>query len=147
MISCRSAAKYAMTSIKSLANVMLGSTASECRSLLEQHETGVKTILEDSRLTNLREEGNAILQKLAQPSEDVPKTLDYDDTVECVRNLYARIDHLFSKVQEFSVKKSQKLKTQLNMCVFDEESEKVRILFSLLLSQLNMYCSYCPNRI
>ena len=133
MISCRSAAKYAMTSIKSLANVMLGSTASECRSLLEQHETGVKTILEDSRLTNLREEGNAILQKLAQPSEDVLKTLDYDDTVECVRNLYARIDHLFSKVQEFSVKKSQKLKTQLNMCVFDEESEKVRILFLLLL--------------
>ena len=126
MISCRSAAKYAMNSMKSLANVKLGSTASECRSLLEQHEKEVKTILEDDRLTNLKEEGNAILQKLEQPSDDVLKTPDYDDTVECVRNLYTQMNHVFSKVQDFSVKKSQKLETQLNMCIFDEESDKVR---------------------
>jgi len=125
MISCRSAAKYAMTSMKSLANVKLGSTASECRSLLEQHENEVKTILEDDRLTNLKEEGNAILQKLEQPSDDVLKTPDYDDTVECVRNLYTQMNHVFSKVQDFSVKKSQKLETQLNMCIFDEESDKL----------------------
>ena len=125
MISCRSAAKHAMASIKELANVKLGQTASECRVLLEQHEKVIKSVLEDCRLTNLREEGLKILDRLSQPSNDLPKTLDYDDTVECVRKLYAQMDHLFAKFQDFSKKKSQKLETQLNMCFFDEESEKV----------------------
>ena len=125
MVSCRSAAKYAMSSIKELASVKLGSTTSECSALLEQHEIFIKTVLKDSRLTNLMDEGSAILNNLSQHSDDVPMTMDYDDTVECVRNLYTQIDNLFAKFQDFSVKKSQKLKTQLNMCIFDEESEKV----------------------
>lgn len=132
MVSCRSAAKYAMSSIKELASVKLGNTASECSTLLEQHETFIKTVLEDCRLTNLKEEGSAILNNLSQFSRDVPKTMDYADTVECVRNLYTQMDHLFAKFQEFSVKKSQKLETQLNMFVFDEESEKVKILIIIL---------------
>ena len=125
MVSCRSAAKLAMSSIKELANVKLGNTALECRTLLEQHERSIKTVLEDCRLTNLKEEGSAILNNLSQPSDDVPKTLDYEYTIECIRNLYAQMGNLFAKLQDFSLKKSQKLETQLNMCVFDEESEKV----------------------
>ena len=125
MISCRSAAKHAMASIKELADVKLGDTASECRELLDQHQKVIKSVLEDCRLTNLREEGKKILDRLAQPSNDVLRTMDYDDTVNCVHNLYAQMDHLFAKFQNFSSKKSKKLEMQLNMCSFDEESEKV----------------------
>lgn len=131
MISCRSAAKHAMASIKELAEVKLGSTTDECRTLIDQHRGVIKSVLEDSRLTNLREEGKKILERLSVPVVDIPRTMDYEDTEECVHKLYDQMDSLFEKFQKFSARKTKKLETQLQMCLFDEESEKVQYLCPL----------------
>lgn len=143
MISCRSAAKHAMASIKDLASIELGTSASDCRALMEQHQKIIKSVLEDSRLKNLREEGMKILDRLSQPLNDVPNTEDYNDTVDCVRSLYTQMDSLFAKFKDFSTKKSKKLETQLNMCVFDEESEKVYRCFNIWPSPCIFIVSCC----
>ncbi|XP_065065061.1 puratrophin-1-like isoform X2 [Rhopilema esculentum] len=125
MISCRSAAKHAMASIKELAEIKLGDSVAECEALLGQHRKVISSVLDDSRLTNLKEEGKKILERLSQPTDDIPMTMDYSDTKECVQNLYLQMDNLFDKFQKISSRKSQKLETQLKIFSFDENSEKI----------------------
>ena len=131
MISCRSAAKHAMASIKELAEIKLGDSVAECEALLGQHRKVISSVLDDSRLTNLKEEGKKILERLSQPTDDIPMTMDYSDTKECVQNLYLQMDNLFDKFQKISSRKSQKLETQLKIFSFDENSEKVSSAFFL----------------
>ncbi len=133
MTGCRSAAKHAMTSIKELSDVKLGTTIKECRTFLEQHSHIVQRVLEDSRLVNLRDEGKKILERLKEPVEDVLKTLDYIDTVECVHSLYEQMNTLFDTFQKFSLEKTRKLDLQLQYVTFETESKKVRPLPEQLL--------------
>ena len=60
-------------------------------------------------LVNLRDEGKKILERLKEPVEDVLKTLDYIDTVECVHSLYEQMNTLFDTFQKFSLEKTRKL--------------------------------------
>eukprot|EP00794_Sanderia_malayensis_P018860 gene18860-20760_t len=123
MTGCRSAAKHAMQSIKELSDVKLGKTIKECEVFLEQHSVISQRVLEDSRVINLRDEGKKILERLQQPVDDVLKTMDYTDTIECVHSLYEQMNTLFDSFKKFSLEKTKKLELQLQYVTFELESE------------------------
>ena len=126
MTGCRSAAKHAIASINELAAVKLGESVEECKDLLDRHLQCSQRVLEDSRLVNLLAEGKKIMERLEEPVDEILKTMDYTDTIDCVHSLYDQINHLFDKFQKFSQIKTNKLELQLQYVTFFTESPKVR---------------------
>ena len=128
MAGCRSAAKHARAYIQELGKLEYGTSAEETRQLLEQHEKKVKEVLEDSRLTNLMNEGKQIIDRIQDDYNELPTTEDYSDTIQCVHSLYNQMNHLFDKLQEYSSKRKRKLQLCLQLRTFDEEGDRVSIL-------------------
>ncbi|XP_031694180.1 pleckstrin homology domain-containing family G member 4B-like [Anarrhichthys ocellatus] len=105
---CEDVIKLLQKTINILQNTPLPAAEEEADLLLSRYQAVMRSILEDSRLVQLQQEGGASLSLLRR-EDGVTVTLDQRAAVETVSSLYDQVDELLHRLVTLSNSRTQEL--------------------------------------
>ncbi|KAK9542173.1 hypothetical protein VZT92_000058 [Zoarces viviparus] len=105
---CEDVIKLLQKTINILQNTPLPAAEEEAELLLSRYRAVMRSILEDSRLVQLQQEGGASLSLLRR-EDGVTVTLDQRAAVETVSSLYDQVDELLHRLVTLSNARTQEL--------------------------------------
>ncbi|XP_074522442.1 pleckstrin homology domain-containing family G member 4B isoform X2 [Halichoeres trimaculatus] len=95
--------------INILQSTPLPAEAQDAELLLSRYKSVMRSILEDSRLVQLQQEGGALLSRLRREESSLSWTEDYRAAVETVSTLYNEVDELLHRLVTLSNSRTQEL--------------------------------------
>ncbi|XP_054470133.1 LOW QUALITY PROTEIN: rho guanine nucleotide exchange factor 40 [Anoplopoma fimbria] len=106
---CEDVIKLLQKTINILQNTPLPAAAQEAELLLSRYQAVMCSILEDSRLVQLQQEGGASLSRLRREDGGVDVPADRRSAVETVSTLYEQVDELLHRLVTMSNSRTQEL--------------------------------------
>ncbi|KAM9860659.1 puratrophin-1 isoform 1-T3 [Aulostomus maculatus] len=106
---CEDVINLLQTTINILKSTPLPTTAKEAEQLLSRYEAMMRSILEDSRLVQLQQEGGAMLVGLCREEGNVSMTVDYRAAVQVASKLYNQVDELLHHLVALSNTRTKEL--------------------------------------
>lgn len=94
--------------------------------LLSKYKTVMRSILEDSRLVQLQQEGGASLSRLRREESSISVTEDYRAAVEAVSGLYEQVDELLHRLVTLSNSRTQELQFIIEFSGLEEGFSEVK---------------------
>ncbi|XP_049895574.1 pleckstrin homology domain-containing family G member 4B-like, partial [Epinephelus moara] len=111
---CEDVIKLLQKTINILQTTPLPAAAQDAEQLLSRYQALMRSILEDSRLVQLQQEGGASLSRLRREESNVGVTADQRAAVETVSSLYDEVDELLHRLVTLSNSRTQQLNFILN---------------------------------
>ncbi|XP_067433436.1 puratrophin-1 isoform X5 [Thunnus thynnus] len=106
---CEDVINLLQKTINILQSTPLPAAAEEAELLLSRYQAVMRSILEDSRLVQLQQEGGASLSRLRREESSISVTEDYRAAVETVSSLYEQVDELLHRLVTLSNARTQEL--------------------------------------
>ncbi|KAM6980548.1 puratrophin-1 [Aplochiton taeniatus] len=122
---CQDAVSLLQSTVTSLESTPLPPTAEEAQALLTRYRGLMCTVLQDSRLVRLQQEGGAALSRLRKEETCVSLTDDYRDAIEGVGQLYEQVDELVHRLVRLSNKCTQELEFIMEFKTLEEGFKEV----------------------
>ncbi|XP_029355022.1 uncharacterized protein plekhg4 isoform X2 [Echeneis naucrates] len=112
--------------ISILENTPLPAAAEDAQLLLSRHKTVMCSVLEDSRLVQLQQEGGASLSWLRREESSLSTMEEHRVAVETVTSLYDQVDELLHRLVTLSNSKTQELTFILDFRILEQGFNEVR---------------------
>ncbi|XP_076003059.1 rho guanine nucleotide exchange factor 40 isoform X2 [Genypterus blacodes] len=106
---CEDVVNLLQKTINVLKSTALPAAAEEAEVLLSRYRAVMCSILEDSRLVQLQQEGGASLSVLRREESSISTTQDYRSAVDAVSALYDQVDELLHRLVTLSNSRTQEL--------------------------------------
>ncbi|XP_027136990.1 uncharacterized protein plekhg4 isoform X3 [Larimichthys crocea] len=106
---CEDVIKLLQKTISILQSTPVPAAAQDAELLLSRYKAVMCSILEDSRLVQLQQEGGASLSRLRREESAISVTEEYRAAVEEVSSLYDEVDELLHRLVTLSNSKTQEL--------------------------------------
>ncbi|XP_070761446.1 puratrophin-1 [Enoplosus armatus] len=106
---CEDVINLLQKTINILQATPLPAAAQDAELLLSRYKAVMRSILEDSRLVQLQQEGGASLSRLRREEGSVGVTEDYRAAMETVSSLYDEVDELLHRLVTLSNSRTQEL--------------------------------------
>lgn len=106
---CRNVISLLQKTIDILESTPLPDKAENAELLLSKYKAVMCSILQDSRLVQLQQEGGASLSRLRRDESSISVTEDYRAALESVSSLYDQVDELLHRLVTLSNSKTQEL--------------------------------------
>ncbi|XP_062247086.1 puratrophin-1 [Platichthys flesus] len=106
---CEDVIKLLQKTINILEKTPLPAAAQDAELLLSRYKAVMCSVLEDSRLVRLQQEGGASLSRLRREESVISVTEDYRAEVETVSSLYDQVDELLHRLVMLSNSRTQQL--------------------------------------
>ncbi|KAK7912375.1 hypothetical protein WMY93_012586 [Mugilogobius chulae] len=106
---CNNVISLLEKTIRILESTALPSDAKNADQLLSKYEAVMCSILQDSRLVQLQQEGGASLSRLRRDESSICHTDDYRSAVETVSSLYDEVDELLHRLVTLSNSRNQEI--------------------------------------
>lgn len=106
---CNNVISLLQKTIHVLESAALPNDAQNAEQLLSKYKAVMCSILQDSRLVQLQQEGGASLSRLRRDESSICHTEDYRAAVDTVSSLYDQVDELLHRLVTLSNSKTQEL--------------------------------------
>ncbi|XP_071370316.1 filaggrin-2-like, partial [Centroberyx affinis] len=106
---CEDVINFLQKTISILESTPLPPAAEEAELLLSRYGAVMRSVLEDSRLVRLQQEGGASLSRLRREDSSISVTDDYRAAVEAVAALYDQVDELLHRLVRLSNSRTEEL--------------------------------------
>uniref|UniRef100_UPI0037E878E5 rho guanine nucleotide exchange factor 40 n=1 Tax=Semicossyphus pulcher TaxID=241346 RepID=UPI0037E878E5 len=123
---CEDVINLLQKTINILQATPLPAAAQEAELLLSRYKAVMRSILEDSRLVQLQQEGGALLSRLRREESSLGETEDYRVAVETVSTLYDEVDELLHRLVTLSNSRTQELNFILEFKSLEQGFNEVR---------------------
>lgn len=111
---CEDSINLLQKTINILQSTPLPAAAQDAERLLSRYKAVMRSILEDSRLVQLQQEGGASLSLLRREESGISVTEEYQAEVEAVSCLYDQVDELLHRLVTLSNSRTQELNFIVN---------------------------------
>ncbi|KAM7015933.1 puratrophin-1 isoform 2-T3 [Tautogolabrus adspersus] len=123
---CEDVINLLQKTINILQSTPLPAAAQDAELLLSRYKAVMRSILEDSRLVQLQQEGGALLSRLRREESSLSETEDYRAAVETVSTLYDEVDELLHRLVTLSNSRTQELNFILEFNRLEQGFTEVR---------------------
>ncbi|XP_060908448.1 puratrophin-1 isoform X2 [Labrus mixtus] len=123
---CEDVINLLQKTINILQSTPLPAAAQDAELLLSRYKAVMRSILEDSRLVQLQQEGGALLSRLRREESSLSETEDYRAAVETVSTLYDEVDELLHRLVTLSNSRTQELNFILEFSRLEQGFTEVR---------------------
>ncbi|XP_029982278.1 puratrophin-1 [Sphaeramia orbicularis] len=123
---CEDVINLLQKTINILESTPLPSATEDAERLLSKYKTVMRSILEDSRLVQLQQEGGASLSRLRREESSISVTEDYRAAVEAVSGLYDQVDELLHRLVTLSNSRTQELQFIIEFSGLEEGFGQVK---------------------
>ncbi|XP_039993758.1 uncharacterized protein KIAA1755 homolog, partial [Xiphias gladius] len=123
---CQDVINLLQKTINILQSTPLPAAAEDAELLLSRYKAVMRSILEDSRLVQLQQEGGASLSRLRREESSISGTEEYRAAVETVSSLYNQVDELLHRVVTLSNSRTQELNFIMDFRSLEQGFTEVR---------------------
>ncbi|KAJ0056757.1 hypothetical protein NL108_015595, partial [Boleophthalmus pectinirostris] len=160
---CNNVINLLHETINILETTPLPEDAQNAKQLLSKYNAVMCSILQDSRLVQLQQEGGASLSRLRRDESSICATDDYRAAVETVSSLYDQVDELLHRLVTLSNSKTQEINfileftglesgfAEVRQWLEEEGETKLKTLdepedsLALLLKHQKDFKDFCPT--
>ncbi|XP_071345993.1 rho guanine nucleotide exchange factor 40 isoform X2 [Trachinotus anak] len=123
---CEDVINLLQKTINVLQSTPLPAAAEDAELLLSRYKAVMRSVLEDSRLVQLQQEGGASLSRLRREESSISVTEAYRAEVETVSSLYDQVDELLHRLVTLSNARTQELNFILDFRILEQGFTEVR---------------------
>ncbi|XP_023276141.1 rho guanine nucleotide exchange factor 40-like, partial [Seriola lalandi dorsalis] len=124
---CEDVIRLLQKTISVLQTTPLPAAAEDAELLLSRYKAVMCSVLEDSRLVQLQQEGGACLSWLRREESSISVTEEYRAQVEAVSSLYEQVDELLHRLVTLSNSRTQELTFILDFRILEQGFTEVRL--------------------
>ncbi|XP_022605688.1 puratrophin-1 [Seriola dumerili] len=124
---CEDVIRLLQKTISILQTTPLPAAAEDAELLLSRYKAVMRSVLEDSRLVQLQQEGGACLSWLRREESSISVTEEYRAQVEAVSSLYEQVDELLHRLVTLSNSRTQELTFILDFRILEQGFTEVRL--------------------